>query len=77
MLYEVITLSVIWLVPLLALALTLGVAWKAYSDRGVLIEIDFADATGIRPGETPLKFREVDVGTVETVGFSPDLTSVV
>lgn len=69
-------LSVIWLVPLLALALTLGVAWKAYSDRGVLIEIDFADATGIRPGETPLKFREVDVGTVETVGFSPDLTSV-
>ena len=69
-------LSVIWIVPLLALAITLGIAWKSYSDRGVLIEIDFADATGIRPGETTLKFREVDVGHVETVGFSDDLSNV-
>lgn len=69
-------LSVVWLVPLLALAITLGIAWKTYADRGMLIEIDFADATGIIPGETPLKFREVDVGKVESVGFSPDLTSV-
>lgn len=69
-------LSVIWLVPLVALAITLGVAWKSYADRGVLIEIDFADATGIVPGETPLKFREVEVGKVETVGFNDDLSSV-
>ena len=69
-------LSVVWLVPLLALAITLGIAWKTYADRGMLIEIDFADATGIVPGETTLKFREVDVGKVESVGFSPDLTSV-
>lgn len=69
-------LSVVWLVPLVALAITLGVAWKSYADRGVLIEIDFADATGIVPGETPLKFREVEVGKVETVGFNPDLSSV-
>ncbi len=69
-------LSVIWLVPLLALAITLGVAWKTYADRGVLIEIDFTDATGIVPGETALKFREVEVGRVETVGFNDDLSSV-
>ncbi|WP_415182829.1 intermembrane transport protein PqiB [Phaeovulum sp.] len=69
-------LSVIWLVPLLALAITLGVAWKSYSERGILIEIDFADATGIRPGESVLKFREVEVGRVETVGFTSDLKSV-
>ncbi|MCT2539856.1 MlaD family protein [Sedimentimonas flavescens] len=69
-------LSVIWLVPLVALAITLGIAWQSYADRGTLIEIDFADATGVRPGETVLKFREVEVGRVETVGFSPDLSSV-
>ncbi|MCL7466459.1 MlaD family protein [Phaeovulum sp. NW3] len=69
-------LSVIWLVPLLALAITLGVAWKTYADRGVLIEIDFVDATGIRLGETALRFREVDVGKVESIGFSDDLTAV-
>lgn len=69
-------LSVVWLVPLVALAVTLGVAWKTYADRGVLIEVDFADATGIVPGETPLKFREVEVGRVERVGFNDDLSSV-
>ena len=68
-------LSVVWIVPLLALVVTLGVAFKTYSDRGVLIHIDFKDATGVEIG-TPLKFREVDVGKVETIGFTPDLTQV-
>jgi paraquat-inducible protein B len=70
-------LSLIWLVPLAALVILLGVAWSTWSDRGVLIEITFADATGINPGETALKFREVTVGHVETVGFSADLSEVV
>lgn len=69
-------LSVVWIVPLLALLITLGVAWKTYADRGVLIEITFADATGITPGQTALRFREVEVGRVELVGFAPDLSSV-
>ena len=68
-------LSVVWIVPLLALVVTLGVALKTYSDRGVLIHIDFKDATGVEIG-TPLKFREVDVGKVESVGFTSDLTKV-
>ncbi|MEX1661467.1 MlaD family protein [uncultured Thioclava sp.] len=68
-------LSVVWIVPLLALAITLGVAWKSYSDRGALIHIDFKDATGVEIG-TPLKFREVEVGKVESVGFTSDLTQV-
>ncbi|MFB2532800.1 intermembrane transport protein PqiB [Paracoccus sp. p3-h83] len=70
-------LSVIWLVPILALAVTLAIAWKSYADRGVLIDVEFADATGIKPGETALKFREIDVGKVETVKFTSDLQRVV
>jgi paraquat-inducible protein B len=70
-------LSVVWMVPLVALLVTLGIAWKSYSDRGELIQIEFADATGIAPGETALKFREIQVGKVETVGFSADLTKVI
>jgi paraquat-inducible protein B len=68
-------LSVVWIVPILALVVTLGVAWKSYADRGVLIHIDFKDATGVEIG-TPLKFREVEVGKVESVGFTEDLTQV-
>ncbi|MDP5307007.1 PqiB family protein [Paracoccus spongiarum] len=69
--------NVIWLVPILALLVTLAIAWNAYSDRGAMIEVEFADATGITPGETTLRFREITVGQVEGVQFTPDLSSVV
>lgn len=68
--------SVIWLVPILALVVTLGVAWNSYSNRGTLIEVKFADATGITPGETALRFREITVGQVESVKFTADLSEV-
>lgn len=69
--------NLIWLVPILALMVTLGVAWNAYNTRGSLIEVEFADATGINPGETLLRFREITVGRVEAVRFTPDLSRVV
>ncbi|SIS49352.1 MlaD family protein [Paracoccus saliphilus] len=68
--------NVIWLVPILALVVTLGVAWNSYSNRGTLIEVEFADATGITPGETALRFREITVGQVESVKFTSDLSRV-
>ena len=69
--------SLIWAVPILALAVTLGLAWNAYSGRGELISVEFSDATGIIPGETAVKFREITVGHVESVRFTDDLRSVV
>ena len=69
--------NVIWLVPILALAVTLAVAWNNYASRGTLIAVSFRDATGIAPGETMLKFREIDVGKVEAVRFTDDLNNVV
>ncbi len=69
-------ISLVWLVPLLALLVSLAVAWRAYSDRGPLIHIIFEDANGIVAGETTLRFRNVTVGMVESVAFGPDLESV-
>ncbi|MEP3329428.1 MlaD family protein [Sedimentitalea sp.] len=69
-------LSVVWLVPVLALVVSLLVAWKAYSDRGILIEISFENAAGVKARETTLRYREVTIGLVEKVGFSPDLKTV-
>ncbi|GGF62134.1 paraquat-inducible protein B [Paracoccus acridae] len=70
-------INVIWLVPIVALIVTLGIAWNAYSTRGAVIEVEFADATGVTPGETALRFREITVGQVESVSFTPDLARVV
>ncbi|MGI3168846.1 MlaD family protein [Pseudooceanicola sp. C21-150M6] len=70
-------LSVVWLVPVIALAVTLAIAWQSYADRGALIEIHWENAAGVAAGETTLRYRDVVVGTVESVAFEPDLSSVV
>ncbi|KIC21384.1 paraquat-inducible protein B [Leisingera sp. ANG1] len=69
-------LSLVWLVPLAALLVSLGVAWQAYSDRGVLISISFENASGIAANETTVRYRDVVIGRVEKVGFSSDLSKV-
>lgn len=70
-------ISAVWLVPLLALVIALGLAWKTYSSRGPLIEIVFTDASGLVAGQTPVRFRDVTVGIVETIDLSPDLRQVI
>lgn len=70
-------LSLVWLVPLLALIVALGIAWQAYSERGTLIEIRFENAAGVEAGETTIRYRDVVIGTVEDVSFSEDLRSVI
>ena len=69
-------LSLVWLVPILALVVSLAIAWQTYADRGVTIEVSFLNASGVTPGETTIRFRDVVIGTVEDVRFSPDLARV-
>ena len=69
-------LSFVWLVPFLALAVSLGIAWQNFADRGTLIEISFGNASGVVAGETTLRYRDVVVGTVEDVRFTNDLGRV-
>ncbi|APX89048.1 hypothetical protein BV394_04335 [Brevirhabdus pacifica] len=69
--------SFVWLIPLLALAIALGVAWQSYTSRGPLIEVTFANGAGITKRQTELRYRDVAVGVVEDVRFSEDLSRVV
>ena len=69
-------LSLVWFVPLIALAISLWAAWQSYADRGTLITISFENAAGITAGETIIKYRDVTVGEVEDVAFSEGLTDV-
>lgn len=70
-------LSFVWLVPVLALAVALGIAYQAYSDRGTLIEIRFDNAAGVAAGDTTIRYRDVVIGEVEDVHFTPDLQAVI
>lgn len=68
--------SFVWLVPVLALIVSVSVAWQSFANRGVEIEISFANASGITADETTIKYRDVEVGTVTRVEFAPDLQQV-
>lgn len=70
-------LSVVWIIPLMALLVTLWVAWQSYNDRGPLITIEFEDGSGISPRETEVRFRDVRVGIVEHLHFGEGLRSVI
>lgn len=69
--------SLIWVIPVLAVAAAVGVAVRNWSERGPLIEVIFNQAEGVRPGETELRYRDIPVGVVETVEFSETLDQVV
>ncbi|MCA0939244.1 MlaD family protein [Salipiger pacificus] len=69
-------LSLVWLVPLAAVAVTVFIAWQSLAERGALIEITFENAAGITADETTIRYRDVIVGTVEEVVFSDDLAEV-
>jgi paraquat-inducible protein B len=69
-------LSFVWLVPILALIVSVTVAWQSFANRGIEIEISFENASGVTAGETKIKYRDVEVGTVERVEFAPDLKEV-
>ncbi len=69
-------LSLVWLVPLIALAASLWVAWDNYTNQGTLIEIAFENASGIKAEETEVKYKDVTIGRVESVEFAEGLGEV-
>ncbi|AXI48319.1 paraquat-inducible protein B [Sulfitobacter sp. SK012] len=68
--------SVIWLIPLFALAVALAVAWKTFNDLGPLIVVEFVSGAGIEAGQTELKYRDITVGKVEKLNFTENLDRV-
>ncbi|PRY93308.1 paraquat-inducible protein B [Hasllibacter halocynthiae] len=69
-------LTFVWLVPVVAVAAALWFLWQDRQDAGAVIRIAFEDASGVIAGETELRYRDVAVGRVESVDFTPDLAQV-
>ena len=67
------TRFVIWLVPVAALALGLYYMKKWSTNNGPTITITVSDASSLRPGETPVRSRGVEIGMVKHVALTADL----
>jgi paraquat-inducible protein B len=66
----------IWLVPIAAVAIAGWLGWKTYGQRGPLITITFGSAEGIEAGRTRVMLRNVEVGMVEFLDLTRDLSRV-
>jgi paraquat-inducible protein B len=70
-------ISVIWLIPLVAVAIGAWLAWDTLSKEGPTITVSFNSAEGLQPGQSQLKFKDIVFGTVKSLELSPDHGSVV
>jgi len=66
-------ISIIWILPIIALCICGWLVYNSYKDAGVEITIYFKDATGITPGKTQIMARGIPVGLVKKV--VPDLNN--
>ncbi|HET7795067.1 MAG TPA: MlaD family protein [Rhizobacter sp.] len=64
--------SLVWLVPIIALAVGVALLIRAVMSTGPQVTIDFHSADGLRPGKTEVRYKEVVVGRVEAVTLSED-----
>lgn len=69
--------SIIWLIPLVAGAIAIWLAYTTISEQGPTITITFETAEGIEAGKTKIKYRDVVVGLVDTIAISDDRSHVV
>lgn len=69
--------SPIWLVPLLAALIGAWIAWKSWSETGPVIRISFQHAEGLEPGKTPIRYRHIEMGMVQSIELGPDLQEVI
>ena len=69
--------SYIWVIPLVAIFIAIWLAYTTISEQGPTITIEFTNAEGIEAGKTKIRYKDVDMGLVERMSLSPDLSRVI
>jgi paraquat-inducible protein B len=70
-------LSVVWIIPIVAALVAIGIAVQRIISEGPTITIIFKVAEGIEEGNTFIKYKNVNIGKVKAVKLSKDYTKVV
>src|SRR4051794_28257022 len=69
--------SVVWLVPLVAAAVAVWLAVTTLREQGPTVSIVFKTAEGLEAGKTKVRYKDIEVGTVQDLRLSDDLKDVV
>ena len=63
---------VIWAIPIIAIAIGAWLAWDTLSKEGPRIVVSFEDAEGLQAGQSQLKYKDIALGTVNSLEFTKD-----
>lgn len=69
-------LSIVWIIPLLAAAVAIGITVQRIRTEGPTISILFQAAAGIQEGKTFVKFKDVEIGKVTAVQLADQFSKV-
>jgi paraquat-inducible protein B len=69
-------ISVVWVIPILAAVVALGIAAQRILSEGPTITIVFKTAEGVEAGKTVIKYKDVNIGRVTLVRLSHDYSKV-
>ena len=69
--------SLVWLIPIVAAIAGAWLVYTTFASRGPMISITMQTASGIEPGKTAIRYRDVQLGVVDEVTLTPDLQQVV
>src|ERR1700745_1491278 len=69
-------LPVMWVLPIIPVLIGAWLAWDTLSKEGPRIVVSFEDAEGLQIGQSQLKFKDITLGTVKSLEFTPDRRNV-
>ncbi len=69
--------SIIWVVPLVAVIIGSWLIYKTLSEKGPEITIVFETADGLEANKTKIKYKDVEVGLVDSLSLGEDLSNVI
>ena len=70
-------MSAVWLIPFVAAMIGGWLTYRFVSDRGPTIEVTFRTAEGLEAGKTRLKYRDLEMGVVDSLELAADLSHVI
>jgi paraquat-inducible protein B len=69
-------ISIVWIIPILAAVVAIGIALQRILSEGPTITIVFKSAPGVEAGKTFVKYKDVNIGQVTAAQLSEDHSHV-
>lgn len=68
--------SLIWLIPLISALIGVALVARSITEKGPTVTVSFNNAEGMEAGKTKVKYKDVEIGSVQAITLTKDLQHV-